>query len=57
MKRYEDTSDLKLQQLQFQQDKFNRQQNLNEFKAKTDKWYKEATLEQKEAYQKYLLNN
>ena len=49
MKRYEDTSDLKLQQLQFQQDKFNRQQNLNEFKAKTDKWYKEATLEQKEA--------
>lgn len=40
--------DLKMRQLGFQQEKFNRQHELNRFKADLDKWYKEATVEQKE---------
>ena len=42
--------DLKLRQLAFQQDKFNKQQSLNELKEKNNAWYRQATIEQKEAY-------
>ena len=48
MQQLSDQTNIKLQQLAFNQDKFNRQQGLAEFKAKNDEWYKKATIEQKE---------
>lgn len=41
---------LKANQLAFQQEKFNRQQDLNELKEKNRAWYQHATIEQKEKY-------
>lgn len=50
MQALSDATEIKMKQLAFNQDKFNRQQSLNEFKAKNDAWYKQATIEQKAEY-------